>query len=472
MSRAVAMHVADTAKHSRPASRAPRTGASRRAPEPEPERAADEVRWAAPAGPGWSLSKTSIWPSEPGEHNQPASAWDGAQRGAGKASLPSAPRFPGGNGLIGASEIPSGVREVLGSPGQSLDPAVRAFMEPRFGHDLSRVRMHTDTKAAESARAIDARAYTVGAHVAFGPRQYAPRTAAGLKLLAHELTHVLQQPPVANDANSSEDLRFGLPDASAEREAEAVSDAIARSGDARAAASALSSVATPVIQRQSPGDESEPRHKSLETNFESCPEGLQSDLRDNHRAALTHVQRAITVLSSGFERMDPTDKASFRHYFDPANTGEIDDGFVRDVRENYQRIGSYMRSVRFNCAPDASTLCGSSEKWCIDGRLMWTCFGDLHVCTDAYTKSADAKFKIDTIIHESTHNALHTTDREYSSSKDFNRLSPRGSGILSFLSSIPIIGALFRLMRSNSDTLNNPDSYSGFAMHAGSAAGD
>jgi hypothetical protein len=136
---------------------------------------------------------------------------------------------------------------------------------------------------------------------------------------------------------------------------------------------------------------------------------------------------------------------------------------VRDVLGNFQRIRSYMSSLSFDCDPTSKTICGSGTKWCVGGRLMWTCFGALHVCPDAYSKSGDS-FKIETMIHESTHNALHTTDREYSSSKDFKRLKPRGSGILSFLSNIPIIGALFRLIRANNDTLNNPDSYAGFAM--------
>jgi len=139
------------------------------------------------------------------------------------------------------SEAPPIVHEVLRSLGQPLDAATRAFMEPRFGHDfshvpvhtapqgkltinqpgdrfeqkadriaeqvtsmtaqprpgqghdLSRVRVHTDARAAESARAMNALAYTVGQHVVFGAGQYAPGTVAGRKLLAHELTHVIQQ---------------------------------------------------------------------------------------------------------------------------------------------------------------------------------------------------------------------------------------------------------------------------------------
>lgn len=136
---------------------------------------------------------------------------------------------------------------------------------------------------------------------------------------------------------------------------------------------------------------------------------------------------------------------------------------MNDVRGNYQRIRGYMSSLSFDCDPTSKTLCGSGGKWCVGGRLMWTCFGALHVCPDAYRTAGDP-FKIETMIHESVHNALHTTDREYSTNPEFKRLKPRGSGILSFLSNIPIIGALFRMFRSNNDTLYNPDSYAGFAM--------
>lgn len=92
-----------------------------------------------------------------------------------------------------ASEVPPIVHDVLRSPGQPLDAQTRAFMEPRFGHDFSNVRVHTDENAAESARAVDALAYTVGHNVVFGAGQYAPNTGVGRRLLAHELTHVAQQ---------------------------------------------------------------------------------------------------------------------------------------------------------------------------------------------------------------------------------------------------------------------------------------
>ena len=88
---------------------------------------------------------------------------------------------------------PAIVHEVLASPSQSLNADTRAFFEPRFGSDFSQVRVHTEARAAESARAVGALAYTVGRHVVFGYGQYQPNSANGQFLLAHELTHVLQQ---------------------------------------------------------------------------------------------------------------------------------------------------------------------------------------------------------------------------------------------------------------------------------------
>jgi hypothetical protein len=82
---------------------------------------------------------------------------------------------------------------VMQSGGQPLPGSVRGFFEPRFGYDFSQVRVHTDARAADSARAINALAYTVGRDIVFGAGQYAPETASGQQLLAHELTHVIQK---------------------------------------------------------------------------------------------------------------------------------------------------------------------------------------------------------------------------------------------------------------------------------------
>ena len=93
----------------------------------------------------------------------------------------------------GAGAVPAIINSVVSGSGRPLDTATRSFMEPRFGFDFSGVRIHTDARAAESTREVNALAYTVGRNVVFGAGQYAPQTEAGRHLLAHELTHVIQQ---------------------------------------------------------------------------------------------------------------------------------------------------------------------------------------------------------------------------------------------------------------------------------------
>jgi Domain of unknown function (DUF4157) len=91
------------------------------------------------------------------------------------------------------SAVPPIVHKVLQSPGQPLDPRTRKFMEPRFGQDFSNVRIHNDERATKSAQAVNALAYTVGRDIVFARGAYFPDTKPGQYLLAHELTHVVQQ---------------------------------------------------------------------------------------------------------------------------------------------------------------------------------------------------------------------------------------------------------------------------------------
>ncbi len=113
--------------------------------------------------------------------------------------------------------VPPIVHDVLSSPGQPLDAGTRAFMEPRFGHDFSQVRVHTDGQAAESAQAVNALAYTVGRDVVFGNGQYVPGTTEGKSLLAHELTHVVQQREASSSPMSTQ--TGGILDKALEEEA-------------------------------------------------------------------------------------------------------------------------------------------------------------------------------------------------------------------------------------------------------------
>lgn len=100
-------------------------------------------------------------------------------------------RKPVSTGNSVPSQSPAHVVNAMGSGGQALDKETRNFFEPRLGRDFGNVRIHTGT-AAQSARAINAHAYTAGNDIVFGKDEYQPETYKGKKLLAHELTHVLQ----------------------------------------------------------------------------------------------------------------------------------------------------------------------------------------------------------------------------------------------------------------------------------------
>ena len=142
------------------------------------------------------------------------------------------------------SEAPPIVHEVLRSPGQPLDAATRAFMEPRFGHDFSTVRVHTDAKAAASAHAVRALAYTVGRDVVFGVGQYQPDTAMGQHLLTHELTHVMQQ-RWKDDVEPRPHLEVGPANDVHEREAEHIASSVMQ----QFPSSGISTRPRPALQR-------------------------------------------------------------------------------------------------------------------------------------------------------------------------------------------------------------------------------
>ena len=108
-------------------------------------------------------------------------------------ATPLVQRRTAGNSAAGIGAAPPIVQDVLSSPGRALDTAARAFFEPRFGHDFGQVRIHSDAKAAESAQAVNAMAYTVGRDIVFDSGRYAPGLSEGRRLVAHELAHSVQQ---------------------------------------------------------------------------------------------------------------------------------------------------------------------------------------------------------------------------------------------------------------------------------------
>lgn len=106
---------------------------------------------------------------------------------------------PVGQNASDRTTTPPVVSEILSSPGQPLDSATRQFMESRFGRNFSQVRVHTGPRADDAARAVEARAFAVNRNIVFGAGQYDPHGTEGRRLLAHELTHVIQQQRAAGD---------------------------------------------------------------------------------------------------------------------------------------------------------------------------------------------------------------------------------------------------------------------------------
>ncbi|RFC40251.1 MAG: protein of unknown function (DUF4157) [Candidatus Nitrotoga sp. CP45] len=129
-----------------------------------------------------------------------------------------------GQATEGTDTAPTSVGSVFSSSGRPLEPALRKDMEQRFGHDFSGVRVHSGPAAAQSARELNALAYTAGRDIVFDAGKFAPDTNDGRRLLAHELTHVVQQRGQRVAAQMK--LAVGTPGEAGEREADAAADAV------------------------------------------------------------------------------------------------------------------------------------------------------------------------------------------------------------------------------------------------------
>ncbi len=164
-----------------------------------------------------------------------------------------------------ADDTPSPVHDVVNSSGTPLDPGVRQDMEAAHGHDFGDVQVHTDAKAVDSTRSVQAHAYTVGNHIVFGEGRYQPDTAEGRHTLAHELTHVVQQRQGDVDGTSaSGGIKVSDPGDRFEREAEASAARITAGGagsaeappaPAPAAVQRAEDAEEPPVQRQAAGEE-------------------------------------------------------------------------------------------------------------------------------------------------------------------------------------------------------------------------
>lgn len=144
--------------------------------------------------------------------------------------------------------VPASAHQALAGPGQPLETPLRQAMQARFGAHFGRVRVHTDGTAAASARDLRAAAYTVGEHIVFGAGRYRPVEPAGARVLAHELTHVLQQR--AAGTVGAQPLVVNHPHGADEREADAAAEQVCGGGSTAPVVTPLGSLQRQAAEEQ------------------------------------------------------------------------------------------------------------------------------------------------------------------------------------------------------------------------------
>jgi hypothetical protein len=284
------------------------------------------------------------------------------------------------------SAVPGIVHEVLRRSGMPLDQATRTDMERRFGHDFGHVRVHADEMAARSARSVNALAYTVGRDVVFGAGRYAPATTDGQQLLAHELTHVVQQ----RNAVPSGRIELGDSDSAYEREADAFAARPDRAG-MPAASTAL------VVARDEPPapateDCSEDQTRMLNSHLDDARAWVNAATPKIVSYAYFYANPRVTAVPADPSAHDVTRNA-LRDNFHTTSDG------VLTIRDNFQELQSALNSsITFECEEE-----GCESYAYVRGAIAAVRrLGDIHVCPPWFS-CRDYYSRVRTLIHERAH---------------------------------------------------------------------
>ena len=274
-------------------------------------------------------------------------------------------------------KIASNIRALRGG-GRSLPESTRAFFEPRFGHGFSKVRVHADFQAAETARAVNARAFTVGRNIVFGEGQLAPNTSAGKKLLAHELTHVLQQRGIG--FGEAKSVRYKESDSQAEHEADAVAETIPSSGRTPAS---VAQFVSGRLQRATIRDCNTADDKAAST--------AEAD-------AVAAINNTIKTIQNA-----PTPPAALSTYFGNSGPSQAQD------------IADYLTTIA-NGLPNATLECEYPGQWFYDYFCPPGFYGyvrglgvvggfAIHLCQPTFS-NLTAKRRATGLVHEGAHRYL------------------------------------------------------------------
>lgn len=247
--------------------------------------------------------------------------------------------------------------------GGPLPTSERAFFEARFGRDFGNVRVHTDANAAEAARAVNARAFTMGRDVVFGRGAFAPGTRAGRTLLAHELTHVVQQSSTRDNPNS-------------------------------------------VPFRDRPGSLAHPNNRLLQRarSYSDCSTSDEAAIEAAAVQAQTDLDTAITALNTRPLTTQVSNALFLAFRSNSVSTAD-------SVKQKLQAIRNGVPNVSFECEHPGSVLYGHfcpPQRYGYVRHVGWV----IHMCMSKFlTMAANSQSRA--IVHESSHFFTSTSDEGY-----------------------------------------------------------
>jgi len=211
----------------------------------------------------------------------------------------------------------SPVHDVVSSKGSPLAPEVRSEMESAVGHDFGDVEVHTDTRAADSARSVQAHAYTVGNHIVFGEGRFRPDTDEGKHTLAHELTHVVQQRSGPVDGTpAGGGIRVSDPSDRFEREAEANASRVMAGGSGAGGDAAAPAQAAPV-------------QRHADENAEEAPvqrQAVEEEKDEEAPAEVAEAPPAETPAEGGPAEGGPSEAPAEEEQEEEASVSKLDEG--------------------------------------------------------------------------------------------------------------------------------------------------
>jgi hypothetical protein len=300
------------------------------------------------------------------------------------------------------------VHDVLRSPGQPLDAGTRAELEPRFGHSFADVRVHADGRAAESAAAVSAHAYAVGRDIVFGAGRYAPASAEGRRLIAHELAHVVQQSAGGGAALQAK-LEVGAVDAPEERAADAAAEAALRGADASVAGGA-----GPVLRRQGGGSGGSPPTPPGTGPTAAPPAaGLGATPCDPARQAQVDAARREASRRTGraLERTVGIGVPAIDSHRDPTGDQQI---AARNLARrifaadpDMARVGSVLSSMRMRLSlPSLAVRCADpADRYCrARPAYVAGAHPPIYLCPLFFAgPEASYEARVRTMIHEAAH---------------------------------------------------------------------